>query len=203
LVLLDGEVPAVQKKLVALSIDITALHNHLIDESPAVKYMHIEAVGEAQQLAQEMKSVLELSGTPMASPSASAQTSTPDWSKVEAILGRKGNRNGNVLSVGIPRSERILEQGMEIPPFMGTATGINIQMIGDKAATTGDFVLLADEVNPVIKVLNDNGIAVTALHNHMLREQPRLFMLHFWGHNAPEKLAEGLKAALEKTASQK
>ena len=90
---------------------------------------------------------------------------------------------------------------MEVPPFMGMATGINIQMAGDSAATTGDFVLLADEVNPVIRELLNHGIAVTAIHNHMLYESPRMFMVHFWGHDDPVKLAQGLKAALDKTNS--
>jgi len=92
---------------------------------------------------------------------------------------------------------------MEVPPFMGMATAINLQMIGERAANTGDFVLLATEVNPVVKALTENGIAVTALHNHMLFESPRLFFLHFWGFDTPEKLARGLKATLDKTNSAK
>ncbi len=113
-------------------------------------------------------------------------------------MGKTGVHNGNLLQMSFPRAESIGEMGMPIPPFMGVATGINMQLVGENAATTGDFVLLAQEVNPVIKARTENGIAVTAVHSHMLFENPRLFFLHFWGVDRPERLAHGLKAALEK-----
>jgi hypothetical protein len=122
---------------------------------------------------------------------------------VEGVLGTKGKKSGTVISYSFPRNEKLLESGMEMPPAMGMATGINLQMEGGKAGTTGDFVLLADEVNPVVKALEENGINVTAIHNHMLYDEPRLFMLHFWGVGDPGKIAAGLKAALDKTNSKK
>ncbi len=100
--------------------------------------------------------------------------------------------------MSFPRKEKIKEKGMVVPPYLGMANGINLQMVGSKAATTGDFVLIGSEVNPVVKALVDHGIAVTAIHSHMLYESPRLFFLHFWGYDEPEKLANGLKAALNK-----
>lgn len=126
----------------------------------------------------------------------------PDWSKVEAVLG-KGSHNGNLLQYGFPRLEKLTDDGMDVPPYMGMATGVNFQMSGNKAAITGDFVLMADEVNPVIKALTENGIGVTAIHNHMLYDNPRLFMMHFWAVDDPAKLAKGIKAALDKTNSKK
>ncbi len=201
LVLLDREIAPVTQKLVASGIEITALHNHIVNESPSVMYMHFGGHGNAEELAEKMKAVLALTGTPMTPPPATATAAAIDWSKVELTLGYTGQRKGNVLQFGVPRVEKITENGMEVPPFMGMATAINLQMIGEKAATTGDFVLLAGEVNPVVKALTENGIAVTAIHNHMLFESPRLFFLHFWGFDAPEKLAAGLKAALDKTNS--
>ncbi|MCI0695724.1 DUF1259 domain-containing protein [candidate division KSB1 bacterium] len=200
LVLLDREIAPVTAKLVASGIEITALHNHIVNESPSVMYMHFGAHGDPKMLAEKMKAALALTGTPMGPPSASS-TPNIDWSKIEATLGWNGQRKGNVLQLGIPRAEKISENGMEVPPFMGMATAINIQKVDEKAATTGDFVLLANEVNPVVKALTENGVAVTALHNHMLFESPRLFFLHFWGFDTPEKLAAGLKAALDKTNS--
>jgi hypothetical protein len=122
---------------------------------------------------------------------------------VEAILGTTGKHNGNLLQYSFPRNEKLTESGMGMPAYMGMATGINFQMAENKAATTGDFVLLANEVNPVAKALTDNGIQVTAIHNHMLYDNPRLFMLHFWAVDEPGKLAKGLKAALDKTNSKK
>ena len=132
---------------------------------------------------------------------ATAQTEpgpSADWSKVEAILGQTGQKKGALLQLSFPRMETIRENGMTVPPFLGMATGLNLQLVGGKAATTGDFVLLAQEVNPVVRALTEHGIAVTAVHSHMLFESPRLFFLHFWGYDDPEKLANGLKAALEK-----
>ncbi len=203
LVLLDSEIAPVTATLVASGIEITALHNHIVNESPSVMYMHFGGHGDPQTLAEKMKAALALTGTPMQLPPASAPTTELDWSKVESTLGRSGQRKGNVLQLGIPRAEKISENGMEVPAFMGMATAINLQKVGEKAATTGDFVLLAEEVNPVVKALTENGVAVTALHNHMLFESPRLFFLHYWGFDTPEKLAHGLKAALDKTNSMK
>lgn len=203
LVLLDHEIAPVTAKLVASGIEITALHNHIVGESPHVMYLHFGGHGDSKTLAEKMKALLALTGTPMTLPPATATATALDWSKVEAMLGYTSQRKGNVLQFGIPRAEKIMENGMEVPPFMGMATAINLQMTGKKTATTGDFVLLASEVNPVVKALTENGIAVTALHNHMLFESPRLFFLHFWGFDAPEKLAAGLKAALDKTNSVK
>jgi hypothetical protein len=87
---------------------------------------------------------------------------------------------------------------MAIPPAMGTATAINFQPTGDgKAAITGAFVMTATEVNPVIRALQKQGIQVTALHNHMLEEEPRLFFMHFWAKGVAPKPARGLRAALD------
>jgi len=201
LVMLDKEVSPVISKLLSENLEITALHNHIVNESPAIKFLHFSGSGDAVKLAEKIKAVLETTGTPLTAPQAQSQPVNPDWSKVEAILGTSGKHNNNLLQYSFPRNEKLTENGMEIPAYMGMATGINFQMDGNKSAITGDFVLLAEEVNPVVKALTENGIAVTAIHNHMLFDNPRLFMMHFWAVDAPEKLAKGLKAALDKTNS--
>jgi hypothetical protein len=203
LVLLDAEVPKVITKLVEENLDITAIHNHLINETPNIKYIHFHGSGDAVQLAKKIKSVLAVTATPLSAPAAQTQTKNIDWSKVTAILGTTGKQNGMFLQYAFPRNEKLTESGMEMPPSMGMATSINFQMDGSHAAITGDFVLLADEVNPVIKALTENGIMPTALHTHMLNDEPRLFMMHFWAVGNPEKLAKGLRAALDKTNSKK
>ena len=202
LVLLDSEVPKVITKLVEENLDITAIHNHLINETPNIKYIHFHGSGDAVQLAEKIKSVLAVTATPLTAPAAQTQPNI-DWSKVTAILGATGKQNGMLLQYSFPRNEKLTENGMEMPPSMGMATAINFQMDGSRAAITGDFVLLADEVNPVIKALTENGITPTAIHSHMLHDEPRLFMMHFWAVDNPEKLAKGLKAALDKTNSKK
>jgi hypothetical protein len=199
LVLLDSEVPKVIKKLVEENLEVTAIHNHLINETPAIKYVHYHGEGDAVTLAKEIKAVLEITATPLTTP-AKMQTPKNDWSKVTAILGT-GKQNGKLLQYTFPRKEKLTESGMEMPPSMGMATSINFQMDGNRAAITGDFVLLADEVNPVVKALTENGITPTAIHTHMLYDEPHLFMMHFWAVDNPEKLARGLKAALDKTNS--
>jgi hypothetical protein len=203
LALLEKEVGPVISKLLSQNLQVTAIHNHLLNEQPAIKYIHFSGKGDAEKLAGEIKSVLEVTGTPISSPPAQTQQVSPDWSAVEAILGSTGKKNGNLLQYSFARNEKLTESGMEIPPYMGMAIAINFQMSENKAAITGDFVLLDKEVNPVLKALTDNGIAVTALHNHMLYDNPRLFMMHFWAVDDPGKLAKGLKAALDLTNSKK
>ena len=201
LVLQDTEEAVAVSKLVSAGLSITAIHNHLTNEKPAIKYIHFSGSGDPLKLAASIKSVLAITGTPLTAPGAQQTMASTDWSKVEAILGKTGKHNGIILSYSFPRKEKLMESGMEMPPSIGMATGINFQMDGYNAGITGDFVLLANEVNPVVKALTENGITVTAIHNHMLYDDPRLFMMHFWAVGNPEKLAAGLKAALEKTNS--
>jgi hypothetical protein len=195
LVLLDAEVSTVVNRLVAAHFAITAIHNHLINEKPNIKYIHFSGSGNALQLADSIKSVLSVTGTPLTVVPGQNKNNNPDWSKVEMILGKTGKHNGDLLQYSFPRKEKLTESGMEMPPAIGMATAINFQMNNNVAAITGDFVLLPNEVNLVVKALTENGITVTAIHNHMLFDEPRLFMLHFWGVDNPEKLATGLKAA--------
>ncbi|CAN5795275.1 DUF1259 domain-containing protein [soil metagenome] len=200
LVLQDKEVAAAVSQLVASGLEVTAVHNHLVNETPAIKYIHYYGEGDAVQLAEKIKSVFAVTGTPLTAASSQPAIAV-DWSKVLAILGNTGKQNGMLLQYGFPRNEKTTDHGMKMPAAMGMATAINFQMIGNKVAATGDFVLLAAEVNEVVKALTANGIVVTAVHNHMLFDEPRLFMLHFWGVGNAEDIAKGLKAALIKTNS--
>jgi hypothetical protein len=162
-------------------------------------YLHLSSHGDPVKMARAIHDSLALTKTPAASPKpAPAAAPEVDQKQIEQILGRTGKLNGGILVFSIPRGEKITDSGMEVPPSMGVATGINFQpMSKNRAAITGDFVLIASEVNPVIKMLRENGIAVTALHSHMLTEEPRLFFMHFWALGDASKLASGLRAALE------
>lgn len=205
LVLTEDEVGPVMQKLQAGGIEITALHNHLQHESPRVMYMHIHGMGDAAILGKAIHDALAETKTPAPSSSAPpAQDLGIDTSQIEQILGHKGKVNGSIFQIGVPRVEHITDGGMAVPNSMGLSTSLNFQPTGGgKAAITGDFVLIGKEVNPVIKALQSNGIAVTALHSHMLNEQPRLFFMHFWGNDDALKLAKGLRAALGQTNSAK
>ena len=200
LVLTMDEVSPVMKRLIEGGIEVTALHNHLLRNQPFTMYMHVLGHGDPVKLATVLHTALAESKTPFA-PAASPPAPPPpldlDTAAIDAALGAKGSNNGGVYQFGIPRAEPIKDGGMGVPPAMGSAVAINFQPTGGgKAAITGDFVLIAKEVNPVAKALREHGIEVTALHNHMLDDEPRLFFMHFWANDDAKKLAEGLKAAL-------
>src|SRR6059036_1243085 len=205
LVLLESEVDVVIGELQKGRIEQTALHNHLMGESPRVMYLHFSGHGDAAALARTLHDALATTKTPMGPPPApTAALIDLPLSDLDRIIGRGGKANGVVYQFAVPRAEKIMEHGMEIPASMGLATAINFQPTGNgRAAITGDFVLLGAEVNPVIRALRSGGIAVTALHSHMLEEQPRLFFMHFWANDDAIKLAKGLRAALDQTNSAK
>jgi hypothetical protein len=207
LVLTEDEVQPVMTKLQEGGIQEAAIHNHLIGESPRVMYMHIASHGDPAQMAKAVHDALASTKTPGPDAPAVTQAASElgfDQKQVEQIVGHAGKVNGGVLQIGVPRSETISDGGMTVPPSMGVATALNFQPTGSgKAAITGDFVLLASEVNGVLKSLRQSGIAVTALHSHMLTEEPRLFFMHFWANDDAVKLAKGLRSALDNTNSAK
>jgi len=200
LVLTVDEVNPVMSKLTAGGIEITALHNHLLRNQPFTMYMHVQGNGDPVKLAAVLHAALAESRTPLAAPPAAVPAPPPidlDTASIDQTLGAKGSNNGGVYQFGIPRAEPIEDGGMDVPPPMGSANAINFQPTGGgKAAITGDFVLIASEVNPVLKALREHGIEVTAIHNHMLDDKPHLYFVHFWANDDAKKLAEGLKAAL-------
>jgi hypothetical protein len=208
LVMLESEVNPVMLKMIEGGLDITAVHNHLLRASPATFYMHVAGHGDPVKLATAIRDGLAASKTPAAPPAPAAPPSAVDLdtAQLDQIIGVKGQANGGVYQFNVPRRDAVKMDGMDMTPPapMGVAIGINFQPTGNgKAAITGDFVMTSEEVNPVIKALRANGIEVTALHSHMLDEQPRLFFMHFWANDDAIKLAKGLRAALDKTASTK
>jgi Domain of Unknown Function (DUF1259) len=203
LVLLEDELNPVMEKLRSSGFDISAVHNHLIDETPHIMYMHYMGHGPATQLATSLRAALAVSKTPLEKPAASAEEPAPPaWVKtVDDIIGRKGTFKGGVLSYGVPRADTITQNGNTIPPAAGVAEAINFQAADNgNVASTGDFVLTAEEVNPIITELEAHQIQVTALHSHMLNEQPRLFFMHFWSVGPPDAVSQGIAAALKKVA---
>jgi len=203
LVLTESEINPVMSKLLSEGIQVTALHNHLLRATPPTFYMHVSGTGDPAQLARNVRTALEEGKTPfdIKPPAEAAAASAAidfDTGKVDAALGRKGKANGGVYQFGIPRADTIKMDGMAVPAAMGTAIGINFQPTGGgKAAITGDFVALASELSPLITALRDNGVEVTAIHNHMVEEEPRTFFVHFWANDDAVKLANGLAAALK------
>jgi hypothetical protein len=204
LVLLETEINPVMLKLIEGGLEITAVHNHVLRASPATFYMHVGGHGDPVKIAAVIRDALSASKTPLTAPAAGAPPPIDlDTAQLDQIIGVKGQNNGGVYQFAVPRRDPISEGGMQLTPVgpMGVAQAIGFQPTGGgKAAITGDFVLSANEVNPVIRALRSNGIEVTALHSHMLDEQPRLFFCHFWANDDALKLAKGLRAALDKSA---
>jgi hypothetical protein len=204
LVLTESELGPVIAKLQEGGVEQTAIHHHITQESPRILYVHIHGHGDPIQIATTIRSALAVTGTPAPTPPPATQPPVDiDTAGITTALGHTGRANGGVWQVSVPRQETIRSGGMDVPPSMGLATAINFQPTGNgRAAITGDFVLLGSEVNPVIKALVVNGIAVTSLHSHMLDEEPRLFFMHFWANADAVTLARGLRAALDLTKSQ-
>ena len=205
LVLLETEINPVMLALIEGGMEITAVHNHLLRASPATFYMHVGGHGDPLKMAAVIHDALAASKTPltMTVGTARQQPIDLDTAQLDRIIGAKGQSNGGVYQFAVPRRDPVSEGGMQLAPAgpMGVAQGINFQPTGGgKAAITGDFVLTSDEVNPVINAMRSNGIEVTALHSHMLDEQPRLFFCHFWANDDATKLAKGLRSALDNSA---
>jgi len=201
LVLTETEINPVMARLIADGVEITAVHNHLLRTSVPVFYMHVGGHGDPVKLAETLHAALALSSVPPAAPAASPPPAVDlDTAALEKALGHKGNANGGVYQFSVPRAETISEGGMTVTPALGTAISLNFQPTGGgKAAITGDFVMIGSEVNPVLKALRQHGIEVTALHSHMIDDSPHLYFMHFWANDDAQKLAQGLRAALDLT----
>ena len=206
LVLTEDEVAPVMKALLDGGVEVTAIHNHLIGESPKIMYIHMGGHGDPVKMAQTIKQAVELTKTPLPPGGGTKETADLgfDVAAVEKIMGRQGNVSGGVLHFNVPRAETLTEEGMDAPPSMGAGTVINFQPTGNgRAAIAGDFAMTGKEVGPVMKVLHDNGVQAVALHSHALDDVPRLFYMHFWANDNAVKLARTLRGAIDETNSAK
>ena len=204
LVLLESEITPVMTKLLDGGLDITAVHNHILRASPATFYMHVGGHGDPEKMAAVIRSALSGSSTPFDAPATTAGPAPAvdlDTAKLDEIMGVKGTASGGVYQFAVPRREPAMESGMQVNTPLGGANAINFQPTGNgKAAITGDFLVTGNEVNPLIRALRAGDIEVTAIHSHMLDEQPRMFFIHFWANDDAVKLARGIRTALETTA---
>jgi hypothetical protein len=204
LVLLETEITPVMTKLLNGGLDITAIHNHILRASPATFYMHVGGHGDPEKMATVIRSALSASATPFDPPATTAGPAPAvdlDMAKLDQIMGVKGNAVGGVYQFGVPRRDPAMEGGMPVNGPLGGANAVNFQPTGNgNAAITGDFLVTGNEVNPLIRALRAGDIEVTAIHSHMLDEQPRMFFIHFWANDDALKLARGIRTELETTA---
>ncbi len=205
LVLTEDEIGPVRNKILEVGMNVTAIHNTLIGESPRVIDLHIEGDGDPVEMAKNIHDALLLSSTPFNATSiALPENNSLSQENLDHIMGNESTFKNGIYEYQVPRNERIMSGGMEVPASLDVATTIKFQPLsGDMAAITGDFALTANEVGPVIDTLTAGGIDVVAIHHHMLDEEPRLFYLHFWKTGNTYELARGLRAAVLKTNSTK
>lgn len=210
IILTETDLKPVQQEVIKQGLTITAIHNHFVRNHPNVMYMHIGGSGKTEVMARKAKAVLdkvkELRGGDPSKGTASSEpvTNTLDTKKLDEIVGYKAEMSKGVYKYTIGRPDISLkEHGVTVTTFLGFNTWAAFQGVPDHAAVAGDFAMLEDEVAPVIKALVENGIEVVAVHNHMVREQPRIFFLHYWGVGNADQLAKGLKTALDQTGKKK
>jgi hypothetical protein len=204
IIVTEDELGPVQKEVIKQGLEVTAIHNHFIRDTPHVMYMHIGGMGSEERLASGVKAVFEkvkeLRGGSPVDGGKDSVVNTLDKKMLDDILGTKGEMSRGVYKHTIGRPDVDLKDHKnEVSTFLGFNTWAAWQGTPEKAAVAGDFAMLEDEVAPVIKALIENEIEVVAVHNHMVHEEPKVFFLHYWGVGSAEKLARGLRAALDQT----
>jgi len=202
LVVLEDELNPVISKLEAGGVEVSAVHNHLLHETPRVMFIHFVGSGNEAEMAKAIRDALALTKSPLVSAASEPETKPEIATEIERIIGYRGSMGGDVFHITVPRNEvHVMTMGTMLPSSMGMNTPFNFQLDGKNAAISGDFMLLPAELNPVINALRANGIEVASIHNHLLDNQPSMVFMHFWAYGDAVSLAKGLKAALDRTAS--
>ncbi len=202
LVVLEDEINPVISKLEEKGLELSALHNHLLHETPRIMFIHFVGRGDEVELARGIREAIELTKSPLVSPRSGPETKPQIATDIEKIIGYQGSMGGDVFHITVPRDDvHVAAMGTIVPGSMGMNTPFNFQLDGTNAAINGDFMLRPAELNPVIKILRANGIEVASIHNHLLDHEPQLVFMHFWAYGDAVGLAKGLKAALDRIGS--
>jgi hypothetical protein len=202
LVVLEDEVNPVIRKLEERGLELSALHNHLLHETPRIMFIHFVGHGDEVELATGVREALSLTKSPLAATASAPETKPVIATEIERIIGYQGSMGGDVFHITVPRNDiHVAAMGTMVPGSMGMNTPFNFQLDGKNAAINGDFMLRPSELNPVIKALQANGIEVASIHNHLLDNEPQLVFMHFWAYGDAVGLAKGLRAALDRTGS--
>src|ERR1700722_8520485 len=201
LVVTEAELPKVTDALQSHGIEQTALHKHLLEQSPQVWWTHVHAMGDPAKLAAGIKAALDATAiAPAAAPPAQQPPVDLDTAGIDAALGRKGNPDSGLYKFNLARQDTIVDGGHLVPPTFGVTTTVNFQPLGeDKAAINGDIVMTGPEVQKVIQALRAGNISLVTVHNHSLTDEPRLFYLHYWAVDDAVTLAKAMRAALDAT----
>jgi hypothetical protein len=204
LVLLQDEISPVMSALLDNGFDVTALHNHFLQDEPRMMYMHVHGHGTAADLAKKVKPALDLIGKGRTAPPATAAAATAgaapkiDGARLSQIVGQPGEQTGDVYKITIGRDDlKLTEMGAPINARMGLNTWAAFVVTDADAAIAGDVAMLGTEVTPVLKALRQHGIDIVAIHQHMTNTTPTVYFLHYWGKGRADQLAAGFKAALD------
>lgn len=204
LVLTETEVNPVMSAILENGLEVTALHNHFFFESPRMFYMHVHGHGKAAELATKLQPALALIGKspqPAGAQAGRAITGTLDTMQLAKTIGHEGEQNGQVYKITIGREELGLkEMGATINARMGLNTWAAFYGSDTDAVVAGDIAMRDSEVQGVLKALRTNGINVVAIHHHMTSTQPPVYFLHYWGTGSAQKLATGVRAAIDQTS---
>nr|WP_227999344.1 DUF1259 domain-containing protein [Nocardia australiensis] len=201
LIVTEAELPKVTDALQAHGIAQTALHKHLLEQTPQVWWTHIHAMGDPAQLAAGIKAALDATSIPPAAvPPAQQPAVDLDTAGIDAALGRKGTPDNGLYKFNLARGETIVDEGHVVPPTFGVTTTVNFQPLGQgKAAINGDVAMTEPEVQQVIQALRAGNIALVTLHNHSLTDDPRLFYLHYWAVDDAVALAKAMRTVVDAT----
>ncbi len=198
LVLLEREINPVISALAEANINITALHNHFLNETPRIMFMHVGGMGNPAVLARGLQNALGKTATPKPQPAAPQAAPAPaiNTSRIEEIVGHKGDVGGGIFKITVGRAG-VTMAGVELTSSMGINSWAAFVGTNERAHVAGDVVMKASEVNPVIRAFRRGGIDIVAVHNHMIDEEPRIFFLHYWGTGPAEKLAQTVREAFD------
>lgn len=199
LVVTEKELHPVIAELAKQSIDVTAIHNHLVGELPHVMYVHFHVFGRANDIAHRLEAVIRLTGTPRPVASAVASPLAIDSAAVFKALGKRGKATGALAQVSFQLVVgTVTMHGRTVAPALGYGSPINIlQVSANRAVATGDFAVTASQLQPLLQALAQGGITATAVHSHMVGEQPALYFVHFWGDASLPELLSHLRAAID------
>ena len=197
IVVLQSEIPLVLAEAHRQGIHITAIHNHLLNEQPHIMYVHATAEGAPGAIASGFRAVFAKTDTPLAP--QEEERSSVDWSSVDAVLGAHAEAHGTIAEYEFSRREHLTMHGMPLKSsgVLETASEVVFQQLGGgRVANTGELFIAPNEVEPVVRTLDEHGLHVTALHNHMVEDQPRMYWVHWYATGDAATLAKGVAAAL-------
>lgn len=203
-IVLESEVPAVLAEARRQGLHVTAVHNHLLNEHPHIMYIHVTAEGTPAAVAAKFRAVFARTATPLEP--AAEEPGRVDWSSIDAVLGAHAEAHGAVAEYVFPRREHLTMHGLalESSGTIETASEVVFQQLGGgRVANTGELYILPSEVEPVVSALDAHGLHVTALHNHMVGDQPRMYWVHWYATGDGPTLARGVASALAQMNSVK